>query len=163
MARGKGLGSYQLKESATPSEATLFRMLQCIPGVSAAKAAAVIEHYHSVSELVEAYESLESEEEKEKLLIVGVKWEVECRINWEAIRANGFFRNESIHVFAVFQISWISNKTISVFVEKTEDDKPFNRRITRDNSSVARFTSYTSHYSSSITLSTMILRLLDLD
>ena len=53
MARGKGLGSYQLKESATPSEATLFRMLQCIPGVSAAKAAAVIEHYHSVSELVE--------------------------------------------------------------------------------------------------------------
>ena len=68
MARGKGLGSYQLKESATPSEATLFRMLQCIPGVSAAKAAAVIEHYHSVSELVEAYESLESEEEKEKML-----------------------------------------------------------------------------------------------
>ena len=163
MARGKGLGSYQLKESATPSEATLFRMLQCIPGVSAAKAATVIEHYHSVSELVEAYESLESEEEKEKLLIVGVKWEVECRINWEAIRANGFFRNESIHVFFFFYFFFIFIYCISLFVDKTENNKPFNRRITRDNSSVARFTSYTSYHSSSITLSTMILRLLDLD
>lgn len=151
MARGKGLGSYQLKESATPSEATLFRMLQCIPGVSAAKAAAVIEHYHSVSELVEAYESLESEEEKEKLLIVGVKWEVECRINWEAIRANGFFRNESIHVFAVFQISWISNKTISVFVEKNRRQQTIQsthhtRQFLCGSIHVLHFTPFFFHY-----------------
>ena len=118
MARGRGLGGYQLKELATPSEATLFRMLQCIPGVSEAKAAAVIEHYHSVAELVEAYESLPSEAEKEKLLVVGVKWEVERRINWGAVHANGFFHNESTRVFAVFQISWISNKTNVVFVLK---------------------------------------------
>lgn len=72
MARGRGLGGYQLKDSATPSETMLFRMLQCIPGVSAAKAAAVIEHYHSVSELIEAYDQQPSEAEKEMLLIVGM-------------------------------------------------------------------------------------------
>ena len=116
MARGRGLGGYQLKESATTSEATLFRMLQCIPGVSAAKAAAVIEHYHSVSELIEAYDRLPSEADKEKLLIVRMGTEVERRTNSGAIRGSGFSRSESTLVFAVFQTSWTSNRTNNVFV-----------------------------------------------
>ena len=82
IARGRGLGGNQLKESATPSESVLFRMLQCVPGVSAAKAASVLEYYHSVRELLDAFDQQKDEREKETLLSVG------CKLRWLQYRTN---------------------------------------------------------------------------
>ena len=82
IARGRGLGGNQLKESATASESVLFRMLQCVPGVSVAKAASILEHYHSVQELLDAFDQQEDERKKETLLSVvcELKW-IKCRTN----------------------------------------------------------------------------------
>lgn len=71
ITRGRALGSVNQNDPrCVNKETVLYRMLQCISGVSSAKASSVVSHYHSVYELLAAYEAAETEEEKERLLSV---------------------------------------------------------------------------------------------
>lgn len=73
ITRGRALGSVNQSDPRTVNKETvLYRMLQCIPGVSSSKASSVVSHYHSVYELMAAYEAAETEEERERLLSVGM-------------------------------------------------------------------------------------------
>ena len=70
VGKGKML-SNTYNDSMTEKELLLFRILQCVPGVSSTKALSVLQHYKSVAELVNAYASLQTKEMKEDLLSVG--------------------------------------------------------------------------------------------
>lgn len=69
------------QDSFDDQQLVLFRMLQCIPGVSSTKAVAVLSYYHSISELKEAYDKLPTLEMKEDLLSVIAIKKMRCRIN----------------------------------------------------------------------------------
>ena len=67
MSRERVIGSINRQEAQrnASNETVLYRMLQCIPGVSSTKANNVVSHFHSVRELRDA-----CEQEGEDLLSV---------------------------------------------------------------------------------------------
>ena len=60
------------------AELLWLRMLQCIPGMSAAKATAVAEWFPSLGSLLRAYEGCRDESERIELLEVGNEGNVEA-------------------------------------------------------------------------------------
>ncbi len=70
ITRGRALGSFNQEETAVSKETVLFRMLQCISGVSGNKANCIVSHYHSVHALVEAFQSELTEKDRAEMLCV---------------------------------------------------------------------------------------------